>query len=59
VITNSGPDLRTAEFAVKYATGEVVPADNAVDKGLDVTAEEFREELQKKFDRAIKALTSP
>jgi len=57
-LTGHGPILRTAEVAIKSATGEVIPTVNSVDKGLYVTAKEFRGELQEAFDRAIESLTS-
>ena len=59
VVTSSGPVLRTTEFAIKSATGEVIPTESTEDKGLDITAKEFRDELQKKFHRAVRSLTSP
>lgn len=60
VVTDSGPVLRTTEVAVKSATGETVPTGSSVDKeGLYVTAEKFRDELQVKFSRAIRSLTTP
>lgn len=59
VVTSSGPVLRTTEFAIKSATGEMIPTENTEDKGLDITARKFCDELQKRFDRAIKSLTSP
>lgn len=57
-LTNSGPVLRTAEVAIKSDTGKVMPTGSSVDEGLYVTAEKFRDELQKGFDQAIKSLSS-
>lgn len=58
-LTDDGPVLRTAEVAIKSATGKVIPTGSSVDKGLYVTAKEFRDELQGNFDRAIKRWASP
>lgn len=58
VVTDSGPVLRTTGAAVKVATGEVVPAGDTEDEGLDVTAGKLRDELQENFDQAVRSLTS-
>ncbi|MGI8648414.1 MAG: hypothetical protein DLM55_12245 [Acidimicrobiales bacterium] len=58
-VTDYGPVLRTTETAIKFATGETIPTGSSVDKeGLYVTSEKFRDELQTRFNRAIKSLTS-
>jgi hypothetical protein len=43
--------------AIESVTGKTIPTDSSVDKeGLYVTAEKFRDELQAKFNQAIKSL---
>jgi hypothetical protein len=56
IVTDAGPVLRTMGAVVRVGTGEVLPGDDTIDEGLSVTAADFRDELQRKFDQAIAAL---
>ena len=56
VVTNSGPVLRSREAIIDGATGEVRPSDDTRDRGLYVTAAKLRDEMQRKFEKAVAAI---
>jgi hypothetical protein len=57
MITAAGPVLRSPGAIVRVATGRVDPLDDSKDQGLFTAAENLRDELQRRFDDAIRRVS--